>query len=75
MRSASAGRLGRDDIVRAVHVIATPRGGYAVHHDVEGEAIVCEVPSLEIARCIVKALRDRLVAVNRPAVPHTKKTR
>ena len=41
-------------------IIASPRReGYVVKHSIPGEAIVCEVPTLEIAGCIVKALRER----------------
>jgi hypothetical protein len=41
-------------------IIASPRrDGFVVKHNIPGEAIVCEVPTLEIAGCIVKALRER----------------
>lgn len=43
-------------------IVATPargRVGYNVKHDIVGEEIDCWVPTLEIAGCIVKALRER----------------
>lgn len=32
---------------------------YVVKHDIPGEAIICNVPTLELAACIVAALRVR----------------
>lgn len=44
---------------RIVAVSLGANRGFAVRHDIPGEQIVCEVPTLEIAGCIVRALRER----------------
>lgn len=59
--------LNKRAITKAIHASRPTRSdmrgqtrdGYVVHHDIPGEAIVCEVPTLEIAGCIVNALRQR----------------
>jgi hypothetical protein len=62
-------------------IVAVPKpvtDGYIVKHDIPGEAIVCEVPTLEIAGCIVAALRDRQLsklALHLLAKKHVKKRR
>ena len=53
--------LNQREIRKHVVAVRTSHGGYVVKHDIVGEAIVCEVPTLEMAGCIVKALRERLM--------------
>jgi len=36
--------------------------GYRIKHDIPGEQVHCWVSSLEIAGCIVKALRERQIS-------------
>ena len=50
--------LNRREINRRIIAVARPHG-FKVKHDIPGEAIVCEVPTLSLAGCIVKALRAR----------------
>jgi alpha-acetolactate decarboxylase len=52
-------RLSKQEIRRRIYTSGVKVRGYQVHHDMEGEAIVCHVPSVSIAQTIVKALRDR----------------
>jgi hypothetical protein len=51
--------MNQRDIKRLIVAVPLRTGGYKVRHDVVGEAIVCEVATLELAGCIVRALRDR----------------
>lgn len=51
--------INRREIRKRIIAVAIPRGGFKVKHDIPGEAIVCEVPTLSIAGTIVKALRER----------------
>jgi len=51
--------LNKREINRRIIAVARDRTSFKVKHDIPGEAIVCEVPSLAIAGCIVKALRER----------------
>jgi hypothetical protein len=51
--------MNQRDMKRLIVAVPLRSGGYKVRHDIVGEAIVCEVPTLEIAGCIVKALRER----------------
>lgn len=51
--------LNKRSITKAICAQAKTNGGFVVRHDIKGEAIVCEVPTLEIAGCIVRALRER----------------
>lgn len=52
--------LNKREINKRIIAVAIPAtAGFKVKHDIPFEAIVCEVPSLEIAGCIVKALRQR----------------
>lgn len=50
--------LNKREINKRIVAVGMP-GGFKVKHDIPGEAIVCEVPTLEIAGCIVHALRGR----------------
>ena len=61
-------------------IVAVPvhHNGFTVKHDIPGEACVIQVPTLEIAGCIVKALRERQVskiALHLLAKKHTTKKR
>lgn len=47
------------EIKRAIYLSGVKSTGYTVHHDVPGESIVCEVPSVDVGNTIVRALRER----------------
>lgn len=52
--------LNKREINRRIVAVAIPRtNGFSVKHDIPDESIICSVPSLEIAGCIVQALRER----------------
>lgn len=47
------------EINRAIYLSGQKFTGYTVHHNVEGESIVCQVASVDIGNTIVRALRER----------------
>jgi hypothetical protein len=50
--------MNQRQIKQAIYLSGT-RGDYQVHHEIEGEAIICRVPSVAIGNAIVQALRER----------------
>jgi len=52
-------RMTRKELVKLIVAAPSGSGGYRIRHDLPGEAIVCEVPTLEMAGTIVAALRER----------------
>lgn len=50
------------EIRACIYLSGIKPAGYTVHHDIPGEAIICEVPSVSIGNAIVRALRERAVA-------------
>jgi hypothetical protein len=50
--------LNKREINKRIVAVAAP-GCFKVKHDIPDERIVCVVPTLEIAGCIVSALRTR----------------
>jgi len=70
--------ISKRDLHKRIVAVVDPQGGYKIKHDIPGEAIICNVPTLEIAGCIVKALRERQIsriALHILAVKHTTKRR
>lgn len=68
--------INRRELKKRIIVVALPKGrGYQVKHDIPGEQIVCEVPSLELGATIVKALRERqeLLIAKRLLAEHMQK--
>jgi len=51
--------------IRAAIYLSGVGGDYQVHHDIEGQAIVCHVPTARIGNAIVRALRE-LATLSRP---------
>jgi hypothetical protein len=50
--------LNKREIHRRIVAVSLPHA-FRIRHDIPGETIICEVPTLEIAGCIVQALRAR----------------
>ena len=51
--------INRRELRKRIVAVPATNGHFAIKHDIPGEEIVCQVPTLELAGCIVKALRDR----------------
>lgn len=54
------------EINSRIYLSGMKPNGYTVHHDIDGEAIICEVPSVAIGNTIVKALRLRAYHAPKP---------
>lgn len=46
-------------IKQAIYLSGIKSTGYTVHHAIDGESIICVVPSVSIGNAIVRALRER----------------
>lgn len=51
--------MNQRDINRSIYLSGIKSTGYTVHHAIDGESIICVVPSVSIGNAIVRALRDR----------------
>lgn len=57
------GRMTKHAINHAIYLSKLSGDGYCVYHEIAGESIVCEVPSVAIGNCIVRALRQRQMEI------------
>jgi len=54
--------LNKRELHKRIVATLLSNGFYTIKHDIPGEHIICEVPTLEMAGCIVAALRERQVS-------------
>lgn len=57
------GRMTKHAINHAIYLSKLSGDGYCVYHEIAGESIICEVPSVAIGNCIVRALRQRQMEI------------